>query len=424
MKQFSTKTKGLVKLKKELLSFFSFESLLALFAASICFRELSAIFLILLSALILAKNDLNLKRIKPIVLISFALPLILHLVFSWNNNDLIMGLKQAEKYASCIIIPFWFTLRNISFNKIIFYYSVYFPVLLVVLITIFCISNAEQVDLYFKGIETWKMGYSFSNFYHTHAPALNMHISFLASVNYFYLYNPNFFKTPKWFSVCLFSISLIALFFVNTRLAITLFFAFVIIFELVYKNKSAVTKLLILIGISVVFFTAQPNGINKIINKTFNHIEYVGKLDKITKPEEKIYGSLVTRLTVWQSTIKLSKKKLFTGFGSSDSYASLFEHYKDTEQNFLYRYKYKVHNQFLDFFLKFGVIGPITFLIFVYFLIKTTFNTRLPYALYFGIMFLSVNLFDDFMIRYDGIVFSIFWGSFFHGFKINKYQKN
>ena len=83
----------------------------------------------------------------------------------------------------------------------------------------------------------------------------------------------------------------------------------------------------------------------------------IGKLDQIDQPEEKIYNSLVTRLTVWSVVLDMSTKKPMTGYGYTNCYALLFQKYKDSNQRFLLKYKFKVHNQFLDYLLKFGYTG-------------------------------------------------------------------
>ena len=54
-------------------------------------------------------------------------------------------------------------------------------------------------------------------------------------------------------------------------------------------------------------------------------MDMIGKLDLIDQPEEKIYNSLVTRLTVWSVVIDMSIKKPITGYGYTNCYALLFK---------------------------------------------------------------------------------------------------
>jgi len=59
-------------------------------------------------------------------------------------------------------------------------------------------------------------------------------------------------------------------------------------------------------------------------------------------------------------------KNLPFGVGASDGKPELFKYYKETNQKFLYKYQFPVHNQYLDFLLKFGILG--TIIVFLYIL--------------------------------------------------------
>ena len=142
-------------------------------------------------------------------------------------------------------------------------------------------------------------------------------------------------------------------------------------------------------------------------------MDMIGKLDQIDQPEEKIYNSLVTILTVWSVVFDMSIKKPITGYGSTNCYVLLFKEYKDSNQRFLLKYKFKVHNQFLDYLLKFGYLGAILLIIFFTNKFIIALKTRSAVFLYFCVLFLAANLFDDLLRIYDGIVFCAFWTSVF-----------
>ena len=142
-------------------------------------------------------------------------------------------------------------------------------------------------------------------------------------------------------------------------------------------------------------------------------MDMIGKLDQIDQPEEKIYNSLVTRLTVWSVVLDMSTKKPMTGYGYTNCYALLFQKYKDSNQQFLLKHKFKVHNQFLDYLLKFGYAGVLLLIIFFANKFYIAIKIRSTVFLYFCILFLAANLFDDLLRIYDGIAFSAFWTSVF-----------
>ena len=109
----------------------------------------------------------------------------------------------------------------------------------------------------------------------------------------------------------------------------------------------------------------------------------------------------------------MSTKKPITGYGYTNCYALLFQEYEDSNQRFLLKYKFKVHNQFLDYLLKFGFSGIIFLIIFFANKFYIALKTRSAVFLYFCVIFLAANLFDDMLRIYDGVAFSAFWTSVF-----------
>jgi O-antigen ligase len=249
-----------------------------------------------------------------------------------------------------------------------------------------------------------------------------MQVSFLSFVNLYLATNIVLSKNKNSFLLIrLFFLasSLFVMLIINTRLAISIF-AVGSISYLVYafsvKRLSAkkIFFISVFFGIiSTVFLLMFPSTLEKFKNKTFNQLDMIGKLDQIEKPEEKIYGSLVTRLTVWSVVLKMSAKKPIIGYGYTNCYPLLFQEYKDSNQHFLLKHSYRVHNQFLDYLLKFGLSGIILLLIFFTNKFYVALKIRSAVFLYFCVIFLAANLFDNFLIKYEGIAFSAFWTSLF-----------
>lgn len=392
---------------------------LGLFASLIPFREISTIFFILFILFYFsALKELKLKNkiIKEWVILS--IPLILHLLFLWNNDNIIQPLKQTEKHLAFFILPLiiLFQTRRVDIKTILKSFSVFFSLILFFGIFSFIITNLEKFNQYLSGEMTWSMGYSIANSLNAHAPALNMHISFLCFINLYLFFdsiNINTTKTKIIFRAFLMFISLMSLLIINTRLALSVFILFspIYIFSIRLKNAKYIKSLLLFSSVItlVVFLKIFPNTMTKFTEKTFNNLEMLGRLDELDSPEKQVYGSLVTRATVWNITFNIAVENIIYGLGTSKSYPILFDKYQDLNQSFLLKHKYKVHNQFLDFFLKFGFLGPLLLVLFFINILRLYISVKEPYILYFFILFLSANCVDDFLIRYDGIVFSSFW---------------
>ena len=400
-----------------------FYIMVALYASTIIFNEFSKFFLWGFGAVFLIfYSKVYIYRSK--VIWAFIIPVVLHVLFFWNNESFIQSIKQLEKFTVFLVFPliFIFQQRPINIRKILTYYSSIFSTILFLFFIYYLSVNFIDFKGYVLGKDVWKMGYAFSNFLGTHAPRFNMHVSFLSFVNLYLVMNTALGKNKDSSlfvrGACL-ACSLFIMLIINTRVAIAIFAVGAISYIVyIFFVKGFTAKKMFFISailgiISTVFLFTFPYTLEKFQKKTFNKMDMIGKLDQIDQPEEKIYNSLVTRLSVWSVVLDMSTKNPMTGYGYTNCYALLFQKYKDSNQQFLLKHKFKVHNQFLDYLLKFGYAGALLLIIFFANKFYIAIKIRSTVFLYFCILFLAANLFDDLLRIYDGIAFSAFWTSVF-----------
>lgn len=371
----------------------------------------------------------NKAKIKLLAII--ALPLILDILFFWNNSNLLLTLKATEKHLLFLIFPVLIIgySNKINFVRLLNAYVTIMIVVLSILLIRYIFLYPEHVSKYISGIHLWEMGYHFTNSFGIHAPWLNMHLAFVCVSSFYLLFT---LKTNKLKVVIIyffqFIISLFFLLYVNTRVAIvSAFFGFIIILTFYFlrnqrKNqiiKKGVILFIFLIGFVFGFTKAFPYTIEKFTSKSFANMDMVGRLDEFENPEDKVFSALVTRVSIWKSTFELANKSFFIGYGAADAKEKLFSYYKETNQKFLYKYKFPVHNQFLDYFLKYGIIGFISVFVFIFYIGYLGVSIKQPLILSFAMLFFLSNLTDDFLILYSGISFSSFWFSIFGNYKIN-----
>lgn len=354
-------------------------------------------------------------------------PLLVEVVMFWNNDSFFKGIKSVEKYSSLLVFAIFIlgNFKRISFYKILRLYSFLTTTILFFFFVRFVIYYPELIQKYLNGIHLWEMGYQFSNSVGIHAPALNMHLAFVAICNLYFVFEG--FKANnkimmKTINVTVFALSFFFVLFVNTRMAlfnVLVGFAFVFLAEgfRKYDFKKAfgsLTILIVLVG-AVLFFFIQNNPYmkEKYSSVTFAYMDKVGKLDEIDHPESKVFNSLVTRVSIWKSAWELSLQHLPFGVGASDGKTELVKYFKQTNQHFLAKYEFPTHNQFLDFLLKFGVVGPIIVLVYIGTIGYLGFDLKNPIIIAFFFLFFTSNLTDDFLLRFDGIVFSGFWVAIF-----------
>jgi len=79
----------------------------------------------------------------------------------------------------------------------------------------------------------------------------------------------------------------------------------------------------------------------------------------------------------------------------------------------LAKYEFPTHNQFLDFLIKFGILGPLIVLLYIFTIGYLGFSLKNAVVVSFFFLFFTSNLTDDFLLRFDGIAFSGLWMAIF-----------
>ena len=367
-----------------------------------------------------------------------AIPLLLEIIYFWNNDDFYLGIKSLEKYTSLLLFPIFIigNKKNIKLYSLLKAYSVATTLILLMFLIRYYFVYHEFFLSFYYGMNMWQMGYHFANTIGIHAPALNMHLAFVSICNLYF--SISIFKIKKHFllkilHMLLFVLSFILILIINTRIALLVSFIgyLLVIIFLFLKNKNirhlikTTSIFIFIISIILIVFIKNNHFMEQKYNRMiFDKFEMIGKLDQIKRPEVEIYSSLVTRLTIWKSTIDLANEHLLYGVGSSNSKKELFKFYKKTNQKFLSKYQFPVHNQYLDYLLKFGILGTIGAFVYIGFIGYIGLKSKNVIVIAFFLLFFISNLTDDFLIRFDGIVFSGFWISVFAGHYLKTKKEN
>jgi O-antigen ligase len=368
------------------------------------------------------------------MMLVIATPLLLEVLFFWNNDSIKMGFKSMEKSTSLLIFPLFIigNYHRIHFFKTLRLYSVITTFLMLFFFIRFIFIFPDDFDKYLNGIDLWEMGYVFANSIGIHAPALNMHLAFVSVICLFFVFQ-DFKEIGKWYlkalGIIIFILSFFFVLFVNTRMALfdaLIGFIVVFLFE-IYRKYNFRTALItfssatiLLLGILYLFVQKNPYMKEKYSSVTFAHMDKIGKLDEVKDPQIHVFNALVTRVSIWKSAWELANQELPFGVGSADGKPELVKYFTKTNQKFLAKYEFPTHNQYLDFLLKYGFLGFIAVVIYIGFIGYIGFKTKSAIIISFFILFLTSNLTDDFLIRFDGIAFSGFWLSMFASYWLQK----
>lgn len=408
-----------------------FHVFLCLIAIAMIFRKPCSLLIILFSvfSLIYVKK-LKFSKTAWILVVCIASPLLLELLFFWNNDSLSKGLKAVEKSTSLLLFPIFIIghYQRVKFLKLAETYSIATTMMMLFFLTRFYVVYPDLVNKYLSRIDLWEMGYKFADSIGIHAPALNMHLAFVSICAFYFVFYSFQNKEKSTFKILRIIVFLLSFFFVllvNTRMALLnalIGFLVVFIFEIKPRFNikkmilTAITVLLVLGSILFAFIQKNPYMKEKYSTVTFAYMDKVGKLDEIDHPEIYAFNSLATRLSVWKSAWELSVKNLPFGVGASDGKPELNKYFKATNQQFLAKYEFPTHNQFLDFLLKFGILGPLVAAFYIFSIGYIGYDLKNAIIISFFILFFTSNLTDDFLLRFDGIAFSGFWFSVFSSY--------
>ena len=405
-----------------------FNGFLVLIAVAMIFRKPCTLLIILFAVFnLFFIKKLNYSKQSLVLVFLIASPLVLEIIMFWNNDSFLKGLKSLEKYSSLLIFPLFIlgNYQRIQFLKILRFYSITTTIILLFFFIRFIISFPELIHKYVNGHDLWEMGYEFSNSIGIHAPALNMHLAFVSICSLFFVFEI-FHLHKKWelkmSSIIVFILSFFLVLFVNTRMALfNALIGFVLVFfgQVIrkYNLKKVLGTMVVLIvtlgGVLFFFVRSNPYMKEKYSSVTFAYMDKIGKLDEIEHPEFKVFNSLVTRVSIWKSGWELAVKNLPFGVGASDGKPELVKYYKQTNQHFLSKYEFPTHNQFLDFLIKFGILGPLVVLLYIFTIGYLGLSLKNAVVFSFFFLFFTSNLTDDFLLRFDGIAFSGLWMSIF-----------
>jgi hypothetical protein len=224
-----------------------------LIASSMMFRKTCTILIIvfLLYSLLTYKKNEILKK-NAIYFFIIGLPFIINFLFLWNNSSFNYGIKALEKYVTLLIFPFYLitNYHKIDVYFIIKKYVLIFTLTITFLFIRFIILYKNSFLKYENGIDVWERGYSFVNSFSNHAPAINMHLSFVIVCCFYFMlkYLTQKENTRSLYFLILTIISLYFLLYINTRLALlcTLLGMIIILFNLVLIGQKKLTAFLIL----------------------------------------------------------------------------------------------------------------------------------------------------------------------------------
>lgn len=124
-------------------------------------------------------------------------------------------------------------------------------------------------------------------------------------------------------------------------------------------------------------------------------------------------NSLLQRFEYWRAGLSIASSNWLIGVGSGDVQDAFNQHYEITNSRLTPENRHRAHNQFLTYWISFGIIGFILFTLFLILFIRFNYQQRSLVALLFISIALASFLMEDTLETQTGVTFfGLFIGLF------------
>lgn len=414
------------------INFFFYGSIF-IYAFLICLNpKLASVFLGLIFATALLKIIPKFNTYSPnhfqkrIVLLTPILFFILTLISFLFTTDDYLTFKSLGKKVWFVFLPIFFIWLNPRVLIKIKEYSLYALTLGAFLSSIYLLINIML--LHYNLNNAWVFDASILDFYHTgfqftaplqiHPTYLGMYI--LLALAYVLIEKP---FRRKYISVIFNVIVIVTLLFIASRVVYALVLLLLLLvlvqtlIKILQKNKLKGLVMLLLIFL-VVFLSFSA------LNKT-----YIGY--RLTKEaywdltsehfnQKNLISKQDSRLSRWKVAVDLIKKKPFLGYGAGTEKLHLVREYQQRDMKLAAEQRYGAHNQFISYFLEFGIIGILVFITFLISNILIALAHKHFLAVFFFTSLFFLSMFENIFYNDAGIIFIAFFSTLFTYLSLNQ----
>ncbi len=429
----------------EKLHYFSTLALVFSFPFSIYIVKI-VIFLWLFTWLLQLKKSLFTKPTNKLYLLSIVVFFILHLISYWYSENGEESLKNTFKLIYFLIFPF-IILFNSSLYKKNFKNILSFFVLGNITVSLICLINAFYNSFNFsegkiifqasveKQLPFFQSISDTGNYFFYDSFSLFQHPSYFAMFVVFSILILFFLKinnnnnnedknklvkllSNKYILPTLIIFLILIVFLLSSKINVFAIFIVSIFFVLTLKIKYKYIMFLSLITFSTIFIVSNPRFFGFFKNISGN-----------AENKEVKIQSATSRLFIWESAMEIASKNILFGVGAGDVKSSLIENFEIKKYDKLIKKKYNTHNEFIETFVKLGLIGLLIFISTFVFAFKNAIKQKKPLLSWFLIIIILNFLVESMLYRIAGVYFFAFFINLliftdYKTIKLNKYKIN
>lgn len=347
------------------------------------------------------------QRIIPFISFSpliLFIPLIIGLVYSANFSQ---GLAEVYKYAFLGLLPFLGLRKDINIEKLKKTASEGLLIGAALSALFLIINNFYNFFLVEKEfLEILNINFTGENF----TAPLDFHPIYLGlyyNMGLAILLFNNNISTSKSFKIITFALLVIAIVFLASRIV---YFSSILLILLYLINSTAFkvfVSIITLLLIFIMLILPELDG-TLIYKKTIDGVKWELSNQRKQDKNENLSDS---RLARWKLGVSLIKDHPLLGVGTGQETVQLLKLYKKYNLKESIRKNYNIHNQFLSYAIKFGIIGTMALLIYFFRNIYYSFKFQNLLSLSFLMMVFWVFLVENVLDRNMGINFIAIFGT-------------
>lgn len=333
-----------------------------------------------------------------------------------HTENIKYGLSQISTLLPFLILPSIILTEKLNFKKKLFFFKI-----IKIWLVLFLFGLSIVQIFYFERSIT-----RLNNFAYAYLGTSHIYISSLLYLLLLDSLRKAFKKREQiinMFYIAFFGFYI--LLFSSRTILIVLVLAIIYFFfvETPFKKENRKPRIfsIILLTFMLVVFISSSTRLKKKILTFYNTIDFNIETIITKNSITHTFNTIEHRVLIDYSALSIIKENPIIGVGTGDFQDELFKKYKKINFKVGLRHKLNTHNQYLQEYLKIGVIGFLFFFFLVLHLISISYKT-MHELFYVAILVAIVCFFESYIARQHGVVFVVFFISFnYKQKKINTY---